>query len=571
MSLTERPFIIVDTETTGLRASSDRVIEIGAVKLVKGEIVEEFSQLINPGCSIPQRITRINGISTGMVYDQPAMEEVMPAFLEFLGADVMAAHNLSFDLGFLNAELGRLSCPPLANEAICTLRLARRLMRGLRSKGLSSLADFYGIAIENRHRALGDARATALVLQHFLTQIEYELGPQDLPELLKFQYRTYAPAKHLNKNLVRIRSEVLPHVPVSPGVYFMKDRKGQVIYVGKAKSLKSRVRSYFTSIEAHAVRTRNLVDHIADVEWRPLGSELEALLEESRLIKEMKPRFNRALRYYRHRPFIRLSLDDAYPRVSLQSYLVDDGASYFGPMGTRRQGELVIDLINRFFLLRECDDATFKRNTSCLYADMDRCKAPCDEELSPAWYASEVDRVKRFLMGEEGERIVAKIQEAMVVASKEMEYEQAALYRDLKELVERLLGRQRCIAAPVMEHNAVVIDRTLDDTCNRFLIVRYGRLVDTLIFDQEMDEAARSKLAEGLGQHFSDEAARPDRYFKAEIEDIRLLVQWLYLNRDAITIVEWQPELDPAQFAAKVCSQIDAAVTLLNPATSNEI
>lgn len=565
MSLTEQSFIIVDTETTGLRAAADRVIEIGAVRLVRGEIEGEFNQLINPGCSIPQRITRINGISTGMVYDQPAISEVMPAFLDFLGTDVMVAHNLSFDLGFLNAELGRLACPPLANETICTLRLARRLLRGLRSKGLSALADFYGIKIENRHRALGDARATARVLQHFLTQIEFEHGPQALPELLKFQYRTYAPAKNLNKNLVRIRSEVLPEVPASPGVYFMKDRKGQVIYVGKAKSLKSRVRSYFTSIEAHATRTRNLVDHIADVEWRVLGSELEALLEESRLIKEKKPRFNRALRFYRHRPFIRLAVDETYPRVSLQSYLVDDGASYFGPMGTRRQGELVIDLINRFFLLRECDDTTFKRNTSCLYSEMDRCKAPCDHEVPADWYAEEVDRVKRFLMGEDGERIVAQIEEAMTEASHEMDYEQAALYRDLKELVERLLGRQRCIAAPVMEHNAVVIDRTLDDGLNRFLIVRYGRLVDTLIFDEQMNEGDRTRLARGLAVHFTDEEARPDRYFKAEIEDIRLLIQWLYLNRESITIIEWQPELNPAQFAEHVYAALDTEIRFAEP------
>lgn len=571
MSLTERPFIVVDTETTGLRAAADRVIEIGAVRLVSGKIEAEFNRLINPGCSIPHRITRINGISTGMVYDQPAIDEVMPAFLDFLGKDVMVAHNLSFDLGFLNAELGRLERPPLTNETICTLRLARRLLRGLRSKGLSALADFYGIKIENRHRALGDARATALVLQHFLTQIEYEHGPQALPDLLRFQYRTYAPARNQNKHLIRIRNEVLPQVPVSPGVYFMKDRKGQVIYVGKAKSLKSRVRSYFTSIEAHPKRTRNLVDNIADVEWRELGSELEALLEESRLIKELKPRFNRALRFYRHRPFIRLSMDEPYPRVSLQSYLVDDGASYFGPMGTRRQGELVIDLINRFFLLRECDDTTFKRNTSCLYSEMDRCKAPCDQGLSPDWYADEVERVKRFLMGEDGERILAQIQDAMTEASREMDYEQAALYRDLKELVERLLGRQRCIAAPVMEHNAVVIDRTLNDDQQRFLVIRYGRLVDTLVFDPVMGDAARDRLAQGLALHFSDEEARPDRYFKAEIEDIRLLIQWLYLNQESITIIEWQPDLDPTAFAAHVYASLDEEVRASEPAKPEEI
>jgi DNA polymerase-3 subunit epsilon len=225
-------------------------------------------------------------------------------------------------------------------------------------------------------------------------------------------------------------------------------------------------------------------------------------------------------------------------------------------MGSRRQGDLIIDLINRFFLLRECDDGTFQRKTSCLYSEMKRCQAPCDRDDLAVDYAEEVGRVKRFLMGEDGDRILENLQEAMMTASREMDYELAARYRDSKELVERLLARQRCIAAPVLEHNAVVIDRTLDDGRARFLIIRYGRLVDTVVVSLAASNSGRTCLQDALAKHFGEHAVRPDRYFKAEIEDIRLLIQWLYLNRDALKRVDWDPEASLAPFADRIWSGV---------------
>ena len=555
MHLTETPFVIVDTETTGVRAASDRLIEIAAVRVVGGETIAEFSSLINPGGIIPRRITEITGITTSMVYDEPAIDDVMPAFLSFLGDDVFVAHNLSFDLGFINAELARLDHPPLANPSLCTLRLARRLLRGLRSKGLSSLTAFYNITVENRHRALGDARATAKVLNHFLDQLAYEYGMAGRDDVLRFQYVTYSKKKGVPRSVQRIREHVLPELPETPGVYFMKDRKGNVIYVGKAKNLRSRVRSYFYAIEAHAARTRNLIEAVDHVEWTSLHSELEALLKESHLIKEKKPKFNRAQKHYRHRPFIRLSISELFPRISMSSYLIDDGAEYFGPMASRRQGELIVDLINRFFLLRECDDATFKRKSTCLYEDLQRCKAPCEKrQASSEWYEGEVRRVKAFLMGEGGDEVLAWLESAMLAAAKDMDFEQAALYRDLLELVSTLLEKQRYIAAPVLEHNGVVIDRTIDDGACRILFIRFGRLLDTQLVTMPGTAEARQALERRLDEVFDEEHERPERYFKAEIEDIRLLAQWLFLNREAVQKIDWNTGQHRDELKEKVWS-----------------
>ena len=557
MHLSETPFVIVDTETTGTRPATERIIEIGAVRIAGGKVIETYDQLINPDRMIPRRITQITGISNSMVYDQPLIDRVLPDFLEFLGEDIFVAHNLSFDLGFINAELSRLALPPIDNTSLCTLRLARRLLRGLRSKGLSALSDFYGIRVDGRHRALGDARATAEILIHFLKKVEYENNISHAEDLVRFQYQTYVAKKGALKNLLNIKQNVLPGLPGSPGVYFMRDKRDHVIYVGKAKNLKSRVKSYFNAIEGHETRIRNLVDQVANITWQVYDSELEALLEESRLIKELKPRFNKAQKFYRNRPFIKLTVNELFPRISLHSYLVDDGSDYFGPVGSRRQGELIVDLINRFFLLRECDDATFKRNSTCLYQDLKRCKAPCERAASTDWYGDEVDRVRRFLRGEDGDVILAKLGEAMSAASIEMDYEQAALYRDHATLVSLLLEKQRCIAAPVMEHNAVVIDRSINDGYCRLLFVRHGRLIETMKCTLPADDKEKGEIEVRLASHFeAPDAQRPDRYFKAEIEDIRLLAHWLYVNREASEKVDWQNGNTVSSMLDKIWSKL---------------
>ncbi len=554
MLIDQTPFIVVDTETTGTSSRSDRLIEIAGVRVQGGEITDEFSTLINPGVIIPSRITRLTRITNGMVYGKPAASEVLPVFLSFLDEGVLVAHNASFDIGFINAELTRAGQSPLDHTSLCTLRLARRTLKGLRSKGLTALAAFYGIPIRGRHRALGDALATAQVLLRLIDHLKYERNLDRLDDLIRFQFTSYAPGKGARRKLVELRDRCLPGIPKKPGIYLFKGKSGRVLYVGKAKNLQARVRSYFTSIEAHQKHTRKLVEHVEAVDWRCTDSELEALIEESRLIKELKPRFNRAQKHYRNRPFIRLSVAEAFPAVSLTSYLVDDGAEYFGPMGSTREGNLVIDLINRWYLLRECGDGTFDKKRPCLYLDIQRCTAPCVcKETDQAYaYASEVDRVRQFLVGASADAILERLHEEMAGASALMEYEQAAVLRDLIDMVVRLMERQQCIAAPVLDHNAVVLDRSIDDDIVRFLFIRYGRLVDTLSSPVSVEAPFRKVLSARLISCFSSDENRPSRYLKAEIEEVRLLAHWLFVHRSEAIKVDYLPEMDLRAFEREI-------------------
>ncbi len=555
MLIHEATFVVVDTETTGTSAANDRLLEVAAVKVRGGQVVDQFAQLINPQRSVPRRITMLTGISTAMVFDEPPAAEVLPDFLDFLGDAVLVAHNLPFDLGFLNAELQRAGRDPLKNPTLCTLRLARRLLRGLHSKALSSLIDFFNLVVEGRHRALGDALAAKDILLRFVDQIEAEHEIETVDDLLRFQHRTYSKISKPPKHLKAIRETILPRLPEAPGVYFMKDRHGGVIYIGKAKSLRDRVRSYFIGVEAHPERTRKLVRAVRDVAWTETGSELAALLLESRLIKEHQPRFNRASRRYRNRPFIRLDTTHAAPRITLSTYLQDDGAEYFGPLSGRRQAELVAEVINQMFMLRECDDDTFKMGRRCLYADIGRCHAPCIDGAAAKSYPAEVQRVRDFLTG--GDRSVLDVLEArMQAAAAEMEYEQAAEYRDWLQRLERMLTKQQKVAAPVLDHNAVLVQPSVEQGAVQLFLVRFGRHAETVTLSQPPPPDEIDRLRNRLALHFDPSRERPARYFKQEVDEVRLLAHWMYLHRDSTLPIRWTPTRDLDDFLGEILAQV---------------
>ncbi len=542
MNIEDAVIVVTDTETTGTDASRNRLIEIAAVKVTGGEEVDTFSQLINPGCAVPRRITGLTGISTGMVFDQPDTGTVLPAYLDFLGDAVFVAHNLPFDQGFIQAELARLGTPWPGNPGLCTLRLARRLLRGLRSKSLSSVADFYGLRLKNRHRALGDAQLTARILLRFLSSLSFNPGLETLEEVLAFQNTSYARAATESKHLRRIREEVLPRLPERPGVYFMKDGKGDVVYIGKARQLRTRVRSYFSAIEAHPPRIRQLVDAIRDIAWTETGSELGALLLESRLIKEQKPRFNRAERRYRNRPFIRLDVSHPFPRLDWCAYLTDDGAEYFGPLPGRRQAELVVELVNRRFQLRECDDDTFARARRCLYAEMGRCGAPCVDRDVAGSYDREVQRVRDFLTGKD-RGVLDWIGVEMKKAADRLDFEQAGTYRDWLEALTPMLDKQEAIAAPVLDHHAVLLLPGVASETVQLLLVRFGRLVAALTVSLPLDAEAEATVRAHLSTHFDPTLARPERYDKREVDEVRILAHWLYVHREDAHRIPWRMDM----------------------------
>jgi len=551
MEIAKATFVVTDVETTGTSAEDHRILELGAVKVRDGDVVDRFQQLVNPEQSVPARITKLTGITTGMVFEAPTIEEVLPEYLDFLDDGILAAHNLSFDQSFLHAGLKRAGREALPNDTLCTLRLARRLLPGLDSKGLSRLVQFYDIDVDGRHRALGDAEATSIILRRFLSQLAFEHEIETVDGLLRFQHQSYQTVREVPGHIEEIRAEVLPDVPEVPGVYELKNGSGTPIYVGKAKRLHDRLRSHFTAVESSGARKRKMLQKVRSVDWTTTDTELEAILLESRRIKAKKPRYNRAGRRYYNRPFIRLDTAHEYPTVSWTRRLEADGAEYYGPVRNTDQAEMVVDVVSRFFQLRECDDERLHLGQRCLYADMDRCTAPCETE-DPETYAAVVDRVRDFLTGQDP-TVLDKLRERMQRASKQLNFEKAAELRDTVEQLGRILEKQRVAAAPVRQHNAALVhyDNDQDDRID-VLLVRFGQFEESVTLSPSPTPEQRTRLQGRCRVVFDPETASPDTYSKREAAEVRLLSHWTYAHRDELTAVRWTADQSPASFATTI-------------------
>ncbi|NND73236.1 MAG: DEDD exonuclease domain-containing protein [Rhodothermales bacterium] len=558
MDLSDATFVVVDTETTGTRPGHNRVIEIGAVKIADGQIIDTYQQLINPGTSIPYQITRLTGISNAMVYSEPAIGSILDSFVEFLGDGVFVAHNARFDKRFINAALRRTGRPPMRNKTLCTARLARRLLSGLKSKGLTSLADFYSIRIVNRHRAFDDAEATGHILIRLLDKIRIQVESPSLADVLAMQMRPYKSARPQPSHIKKIKNEILVDLPSRSGVYFMYDGSGEVVYVGKAKNLKSRVRSYFNAIEAHPPKTRELTRVVRNVTWMETGNELNALLQESKLIKQLQPRFNRALKRYGRKPFIKLDTSHGCPTIESTYQVVDDGAEYYGPVQGGRYARFLVDLINQVYQLRECDETTFAQGKPCMYYEIGRCIGPCTGEVKVE-YAEEVDRVRAFLRGED-ESVLDRLQLRMEDAASRLDFEDAKLYRDWIVRLQTLFVRQRQIASNVVDHNSVVV--VLDDNRRvaHLFFVRFGRLTRAFAIDGSDFERDRNAVISIIRKTFDRHLVPPSRYQKSDVDEVRILANWMFVNRETVSSVPWDRNLDPDQFAELVMDSARRAI-----------
>ena len=554
MHVSDATFVVTDTETTGTSAESNRVIELGAVKVEDGQVVDRFQQLVNPQRSIPGRITKLTGITTGMVFDAPTVDEVLPGYLDFLGDGILTAHNLSFDKGFLDAELERVGQDPIPNETLCTVRLARRLLPGLDSKGLSRLVQFYDITVDGRHRALGDAEATGHVLARLLSQLAFEHEIDTVEDLLAFQHRRYQKVREVPNHLQDIREEQLPEAPDAPGVYAFKNSSGTPLYIGKAKQLSDRLRSHFTAVESKAARKRKMLQKVRTVDWETTDTELEAILRESRLIKTEKPRYNRAQRRYYSRPFIRLDTTHEYPTISWSRTLQDDGAEYYGPVRNTERAEMVVDVASRFFRLRECDDERLHLGQRCLYADMDRCTVPCEND-DPDAYAEAVEQVRAFLTGQD-RSVLDRLRERMTQASEDLDFEKAAEFRDTLEQLETILDKQAIMAAPVRQHNAALVHRPDEADPVDVLFVRFGRFADTVSCECPPSPSERAQLRKHVVTHFDQNASPPSALSKRATDEIRLLSHWTYAHRDELSVVRWASDQSIAAFVDDLTAEM---------------
>jgi DNA polymerase-3 subunit epsilon len=513
--LDDARFTVVDLETTGGRAGPGTIIEIGAWKMQGRRMVESFQSLVRPYRAIPRFIVGLTSISNEMVRDAPPVEQVLPAFREFLGDSVMVAHNAAFDFSFLDFEFRRIFGIGLNNPVLCTLRMARRFMPSLKRRRLDALAEHFGLSTDGRHRGLGDARMAAEILSIFLEMAE-KMGLGRLDRLIDDHQRGAA-GRRIERHLP---PEEIAALPLAPGVYLMRNERGDLLYIGKARRLRDRVSSYFNS--AVSAKTADLISHVWKIETRVARSSLEAALLEARLIRELKPPYNRMLKSVAPAYFIRIDLMDEFPRIMVTPKLsARRGVMQLGPFLGRRGIDHSARTLARLLGLRTCSGklAPAPEFSPCIYGQMGHCAAPCNLSVDADEYGRRVREAIVFLRGRSGP-ILGQLARAREQAAAAMRFEEAnRCHRDLESLVT-LSSRVSRLSQVVTENNLAIVTGEAGDRAAH--VVLSGRLALT----RERDCAsAAQEVADFVAANFESYRARA--VVRDELEPMQIVARWL--------------------------------------------
>src|SRR5512133_966520 len=298
---------------------------------------------------------------------------------------------------------------------------------------------------------------------------------------------------------------ILNTLPLKPGCYIMHNELGDVIYVGKAINLRSRVRSYFQERSDQDRKVRKLVEQVADLEWIVVGSELEALILEMNLIKKHRPRYNVRLKDDKRYPYIKVHLQQAFPKVTVTRQMVNDGARYFGPYTSVWAVHQTLDLLRRIFPYLTCDrEITGQDPRACLYYDIKLCTAPCIGAIDQKSYRQMIDDLCSFLQGRT-DPIVNRLKKEMMAASKELLFEKAATIRDQILAIDKVVEKQKVISSDQVDSDVIAMARADGEACVQIFFIRSGKLIgrEYFILEGTEDESDREVLSEFLKQFYA--------------------------------------------------------------------
>jgi DNA polymerase-3 subunit epsilon len=523
-------FVVVDLETTGSAPSGAGITEIGAVKVRGGEVVGEFQTLVDPGTAIPAFIATLTGITTSMVRGAPTIGEVLPSFLEFAAGSVLVAHNAGFDVGFLKAAARELGYAWPGFPVVDTVALARRAVTRdeVPNHRLATLAAFFHAAVTPNHRALSDARATVDVLHAVLAR----LGPLGITHL-----EDLATAADPVPAARRRKRHLADGLPDAPGVYQFVDSRGEVLYVGTATSIRTRVRSYFTASE-HRRRITEMVGLAERVVPVVCGTVLEARVRELRLIAEHSPRYNRRSRFPERMPWVRLTCEP-YPRLSVVREVRADApdgttAAHIGPFSSRAAAQQAVEALQSAFALRRCSPRLPRvpapGASPCALAGMGRCGAPCVGGVDEAGYASVVQAV-RDAMENDPRSVVRHHAERIATLVAAERFEEAAAVRDRLEAFLR--GASRAQRSRRAATQAELVAARPHEGGWEVVVVRHGRLCATTTTPPRTDPRPTIAALLETAEHVEPALAPASA---AHPEETEIVLGWL--EQDGVRLVD---------------------------------
>ncbi|CAN1552460.1 UvrC Nuclease subunit of the excinuclease complex [Fimbriimonadaceae bacterium] len=336
-------------------------------------------------------------------------------------------------------------------------------------------------------------------------------------------------------------NERLEKLPATPGCYIYKDDKGGVLYVGKAISLKNRVRSYFQASAKHGPRIARLVGKVRDIEWIVVDTELEALVLECNLIKQYRPPYNVRLRDDKSYPYVAIT-NEAYPRLIFTRKVRKDGAKYFGPFTSAFAVRDTIQLLHKIFPLIPCGKSWTGAEVQkpCLYFHLGRCLAPCAGKSDQAEYKKILDKVERFLQGKE-ESIVADLTSDMEKAAENLDFEKAAGIRDQILAIEKVLQRQKVLSSDAVDQDVIAVVKDERGAAIQMLYIRGGKLIGQrqYMLDGAMEVPPAEAVQEFVKQYYADAPEIPrEVLLPLEIEERNIVQTWLRQKRGSTMTVE---------------------------------
>ena len=330
--------------------------------------------------------------------------------------------------------------------------------------------------------------------------------------------------------------EELKKLPGKPGVYLMHDKTDEIIYVGKAISLKNRVRQYFQKSRHVTPKIQRMIDRIAWFEYIVTDSELEALVLECNLIKEHSPRYNTMLKDGKSYPFLKATVSEAYPRLLFARQMKRDGCKYFGPFTSGKAIRDTIELVNQLFHLRNCHRVLPRdigKERPCLYHQIGQCPAPCQGHVKKEEYRADFERALKFLLGDT-KSVLKELEEKMQRAAAEMNFEEAATYRDLIQSVRQVTERQKITSEDFEDRDIVAMARGKEDAVVQVFFIRGGKMLgrEHYYLTGTNEETEGAVLSAFIKQMYAGTPYIPKEiWLEQEVEDADAILEWLSAKR----------------------------------------
>lgn len=361
---------------------------------------------------------------------------------------------------------------------------------------------------------------------------------------------TFTPPEHIQT--------ILKNLPQKPGVYLMKNAAGTVIYVGKAKRLRNRVRSYFNSSAESSEKTLRLRQNIADIDYIVEQNEVKALILEETLIKRYQPQFNISLKDDKRYPYIKINVQEPFPKVETTRRVVRDGSRYFGPYVAMWAVQDTLQTLRKAFPYLTCDrEITGRDARACLFYDIRLCNGPCIGAVNQEQYRAMIEELMAVLSGH-AEGVVERLAAEMLAASENLDFERAASLRDQLKAIEFITQRHKAVGSNLTDHDVIALARDKDEAVVQILFVRNGKLIgsDAHVLGGAADESDEIVLQTFIKRFYDDAPEIPrDLILPQEVEEARIIEQWLKDKRSGSRVTITVPQRGGKRDLVKVAQE----------------